>query len=142
MSLLELKQLTPEEFQQQLLKLENSKVYRELLTPKQKFDNYVTSCQKRGARLRKYHFKVIVSSSLINVFDGLGTEIGEFENSCSGERKARAKCFDIFLAATNKNGSFKWISPNNWEYQNAEELDQQHERIMRETHKEKVEEEN
>lgn len=137
MSLLQLKQLTPEEF----LQLENSKVYRELLTPKQKFANYIESIQKRGARLRKYHFKVIVSGQLINVFDGTGSEIGEFENSVNGERKARKRCFEIFLAADNKNGSFKWISPNNWEYQNAEELEKQNERIVRETHREKVEDE-
>lgn len=135
MSLLQLKQLTPEEFQAQLLQLENSKVYKELLTPKQKFENYVSSIQKRGARLRKYHFKVIASGQLMNVFDGTGLEIGEFENSVSGERKARKRCFEIFLAAENKNGSFKWISSNNWEYQNAQELEEQHERIVRETHK-------
>lgn len=134
MSLLQLKQLTPEEF----LQLENSKVYRELLTPKQKFLNYIESNQKKcGARLRKYHFKVIVSGQLINVFDGTGLEIGEFENSVNGERKARKRCFEIFLAADNKNGSFKWISPNNWEYQNAEELEDQHKRIARELHQEK-----
>lgn len=131
--LLQLKQLTPEEF----LQLENSKVYKELLTPKQKFNNYISSIQKRGVRLRKYHFKVIISGQLINVFDGTGKEIGEFENSVSGEKKARAKCFDIFLSAENKNGSFKWLSPNNWEYQNAEELEEQHKRIARELHQEK-----
>lgn len=128
MSLLQFVQLTPEEF----LKLENSKVCRELLTPQQKFENYVASQQKRGLRLRKYHFKVIDCNEEIAVFDGSGQEIGIWENSVIGERQARKICFELFEKADNKNGSFKWLSPNNWEYQNAEQLDEQHRRTLRE----------
>lgn len=83
--------------QEEILLLENSKQVKELITPKEKFDQIAKS-----KVLKRFHFKAITNGNEIVLFDGLGEELDRFPNDFSGKRAARVFAVDYFNSFPNE----------------------------------------
>ncbi len=97
---------------------------RILISPQERFNRLSKRQINRGKnyKLRRFHFNAIENGNIIVLFDGLGNNLGDFDNSVIGCRLARQFALKLFHASDNQNGGFLFTNPN-FEYQTPEELE-------------------
>jgi hypothetical protein len=82
------------------------------LSPQQRFALVAKEHNRKfKVRIKKFHFKAIEDGSKIVLFNGLGKELGVFNNDHKGKRECRIfALYEIFLKTPeeNRQGGYKF----------------------------------
>lgn len=92
-----------------ILNSRNNSIVKKL-TPEEKLDRIFISCQKRGIRIQRFHFRAVEHEDKVILFDGNKKEYGKFSSDKKGIGEARRFAVKLFCDAVkeNRNGGFKF----------------------------------